>query len=69
MEKTKGIAVKKTVLLLVKRGSDSTKCQQRTGHSVQGGGIDILHPQRKGLLLMLNVFCLSLRARAINLTN
>ena len=68
-EKTKGLAVKNPVLLTVKRGSDSTKWWERTGHSVRDGGMDILHPQCNRLLLMLNVFCLSRGARPINLAN
>ena len=66
-EKTKGLAVKNPVLLRVKRGSDDTKWQDRTGHSVQDGRMDIVRPQCNSLLLMFNVFCLSRRARPINL--
>ena len=66
-EKTKGLAVKNPVFLRVKRGSDDTKWQERTGHSVQDGRMDIVRPQCNSLLLMFNVFCLSRRARPINL--
>ena len=58
---------KKPCLVKGKRGSVGTKWQERTGHSIQDGRMDIVRPQCNSLLLMLNVFCLSRRARPINL--
>ena len=69
-EKAKELAVKNRILFNVKSGSDSTKWQESTEHSVHPRWPkDILHPQCNSLLLILNVFCLSRRARPINLAN